>query len=483
MSQPRHMDVRIRYRGKTFKLMHVACTSVDGIKSALYRGYHDHGVPSPSAQELIWSGKVLSDHVLDEMARKAAASTAPLTLMLIEKPAPKRATTIAVRYVNGSVVPNLTVDPAHTVAEVAENALRLFARRLELQPSVAQAPHVLFANDMLLDDSLAFLAYDLGPEPMVYLLPSLDAAGLPATPEAEAGAAKGAEGKRPSAAPSAGPMVASIHIPMEVFAACMRPQQPAPAARDCGNEHASRGIPAVIRSGLATTARRPAGPTLAAVAESLDLDSVARELEGAFSKSSVAFLPMPAEASVSSETIYRQVVQRLERNFSRPTPVKVPASQATSSAERRPGTPPSAPKVRGLRKGFLCGDTKGGSSRRAPRRSATTCKRRLDDPAAPGNSDKTQRLMASKLAHDATPGETPGSTKLRCCACAKKVPVVASLTGKCRCGQVFCTSCLLPQAHRCTFDYKAAARSSVMASIQPSYVKGAAEQQARRGDI
>jgi len=198
-------------------------------------------------------------------------------------------------------------------------------------------------------------------------------------------------------------------------------------------------------------------------------------------------------------------------------------ARARKAVEREP-RPPSPPKptVRGLRKGFLTArpsgtaataagtavtvagsggqrqrleprapppphaDANSGASR-ASQQAAPTLKRPLergekDEYVRPQPNAKMVRSGASTDAAAAAAADKPAPSctgRPVCACCSRRLPLVASLTAKCRCGELYCAMHADPRAHGCTYDYRSAARVALSEKLTSAIASRSADGMAR----
>ncbi|WOL13273.1 hypothetical protein Cni_G22042 [Canna indica] len=97
--------------------------------------------------------------------------------------------------------------------------------------------------------------------------------------------------------------------------------------------------------------------------------------------------------------------------------------------------------------------------------------------------EKSQKVAAAAAACSAVgatvaPASNSSSVE-RCGRCAKKLRLCSRY--ECRCGSAFCAAHRLPEAHGCTFDFKAAGRAA-LAKANPVVVEGKLERLRRGGN-
>ena len=113
-----------------------------------------------------------------------------------------------------------------------------------------------------------------------------------------------------------------------------------------------------------------------------------------------------------------------------------PTAASNASEERRD----EAAWGSGLAKGFLSA---------APKR-----RRRKAAPAA----EAAKAAEAAAAAAKAAKVEAEKARGERCAACARRLPLTATLAAKCRCGGCYCNEHRAPECHACNFDFRGAAR-------------------------
>lgn len=284
--------------------------------------------------------------------------------------------------------------------------------------------------------------------------------------------------------------------------------------------------PPVAPTHAAESARPPRPPPIrAAEPPSMPAPAPARTAEAA-APQPAAKAAVAATAAAPTTSPTAPTVRGLRRGFLGGRSSR--AAAGTSAAGRAHGATdarspsPKQPTVRGLRRGFLSsqpaappspppsggggGSGSGGARQRSEPRDApsapaaaaaaephpaSTLKRPLErsgegkgksgsGPSSPvakaGRSGPAGGLADGARADGAVPAPTEGRPV--CACCNRRLPLVALLTAKCRCGQLHCSAHSEPRAHACTYDYRSAARfalsEKLTAAVPPRSADGMA---------
>jgi hypothetical protein len=199
------------------------------------------------------------------------------------------------------------------------------------------------------------------------------------------------------------------------------PSAPAPAAAP------ARAFPEVIRSGLAGP-RGAGGGSDREITLTLDPAVVAAALQAELGRSAAGGAASLAGAALEQyETACAEAVGSL---------ASLSPAASNASEERRD----KAAWGSGLAKGFLSA---------APKR-----RRRKAAPAA----EAAKAAEAAAAAAKAAKVEAEKARGERCAACARRLPLTATLAAKCRCGGCYCNEHRAPECHACNFDFRGAAR-------------------------
>lgn len=133
---------------------------------------HSSLLPDPDRLKLIHRGQILARE--SRLTENPAEAPTKITVMLVDDGS-SRGLTLTMRCVNGAVVTAFPVAPEATVAEVKAQAVCAFRCFFRLDDAALAGEHVLFAGarGLLLDDSRRLSSYNLAPDSLVYVLPSL----------------------------------------------------------------------------------------------------------------------------------------------------------------------------------------------------------------------------------------------------------------------------------------------------------------------